>query len=374
MISTPDRHKTIELIDKARPDARLEAACRVIDITARTYQRWTRDDDIRQDKRPAAERPAPANKLSCEERQRVLDICHEPEHASLPPGQIVPRLADQGIYIASESSFYRILHEADEQHHRGRAQKPRKNNQPKGFCATGADQVWTWDITYLPTLIRGMFFYLYMIVDVYSRKIVGWEIHDRESSGYAADLVQNAVWAEGCISNPPILHSDNGAPQKGFTLKAKLESLGIQASYSRPSVSNDNPYSEALFRTCKYRPDYPVNGFETIDTSRQWAMHFVSWYNTIHLHSAIRYIAPDKRHAGEDGPILEKRRAVYEAARKEHPERWRGRIRNWSPITEVWLNEPKMPKPVIPEFLIMGENQNSGCCLESHVQQAASFA
>ena len=165
MISAPDRQRAVMLIDKARNSgARLESACRVLQITARTYQRWTAAGAVQRDRRPEALRPTPRNKLSAEERERVLNVCHAPQYASLPPGQIVPRMADQGLYIASESSFYRILHEADEQHHRGRSQKPRISTPPKGYCATASNQVWSWDITYLPTMIRGMFFYLYMIL------------------------------------------------------------------------------------------------------------------------------------------------------------------------------------------------------------------
>ena len=160
MISVPDRRKTIELIEMAREaGARLIPACQVLEISARTYQRWITAGSVLKDRRPEAIRPTPANKLTPDERQRVLDMCHQKENASLPPSQIVPKLADQGHYIASESSFYRILHEVKEQNHRGRSQKPRKSTPPKGFCATGPNQIWTWDITWLPTSIRGMFFY-----------------------------------------------------------------------------------------------------------------------------------------------------------------------------------------------------------------------
>jgi hypothetical protein len=148
MISAPDRRRAVELIDEARKSgARLEPACRELGITARTYQRWTKDGQVRTDRRPEVPRPAPANKLSPEERESVLSICHDPRYASLPPGQIVPKLADQGVYIASESSFYRILREADEQHHRGRSRKPQLSTTPKGYCATGPNQVWSWDIS-----------------------------------------------------------------------------------------------------------------------------------------------------------------------------------------------------------------------------------
>jgi len=341
MISAPDRQHAVELIDEARGNgARLEPACRALHITSRTYQRWTHGGELRADRRPEAVRPPPGNKLSSDERERVLSVCHDPAYASLPPGQIVPKLADQGVYIASESSFYRILHEADEQHHRGRSQKPRMSTPPKGYCATGPNQVWSWDITYLPTTVRGMFFYLYMIVDVFSRKIVGWEVYPEENGFNAAMLVQKAILSEGCMLSPPVLHSDNGSPQKGFTLRAKLEALGVSASYSRPHVSDDNPYSEALFRTVKYRPDYPYRGFEALDGARGWVYGFVSWYNHEHQHSAIRFVTPSQRHRGEDLQVLKARHRVYEKAKTRHPERWSGSIRNWDLISEVWLNPP----------------------------------
>lgn len=186
-----------------------------------------------------------------------------------------------------------------------------------------------------------MYFYLYMIVDVYSRKIVGWEVHSMESAELGASLVHKAVMSEGCLLDPPVLHTDNGSPQKGFTMKAKLETLGVTPSFSRPRVSNDNPYSESLFRTFKYRPEYPVKGFENIDAAPQWVDRFVGWYNDEHRHSAIRYATPSQRHKGEDIEILANRHRVYQKAKKRRKERWSGSIRIWEPITEVWLNCPK---------------------------------
>lgn len=342
MISVSDRRKTVELIDEARrAGANLQPACEVVGIKPRTYQRWTKSGVVREDSRPGAKRPEPANKLSEHEKERVLKICHEPENASLAPSQIVPRLADQGQYVASESSFYRILHEAKEQNHRGRSQTPRQHTPPVGYCATGPNQVWTWDITYLPTSVRGMFFYLYMIVDVFSRKVVGWEVYDKENSENAAMFVHKAVLAEGCLLSPLVLHSDNGSAQKGSTLTSKLQQLGIIPSYSRPRVSNDNPYSEALFRTCKYRPDYPYQGFETIKDARTWVLDFVHWYNHIHRHSAIRFVTPAERHSGHVRQILEQRQKLYEKVQSRHPERWSGKTRNWDYIEEVWLNPYK---------------------------------
>ena len=342
LISASDRRQAIELINEARDSgARLELACAELQITARTYRRWIEGDEVKSDGRPSAVRPAPHNRLSEAERERVLEVCHQPEFASLPPSQIVPRLADRGEYIASESSFYRILRAANEQHHRGESRAPRRQTPPTSHCARKACEVWSWDITYLATPVRGVFFYLYLILDIYSRKIVGWEVYDRESSEYAANLVQRAVLAEACLLTPLVLHADNGSPMKGSTLRVTLERLGIEPSYSRPRVSNDNPYSEAAFRTCKYRPDFPSDGFPDLDSARLWMRDFVTWYNTEHRHSGIQFVTPQERHAGLDPSILEKRAAVYAAAQAQHPERWSGQTRDWNPAGVVWLNPEK---------------------------------
>ena len=144
------------------------------------------------------------------------------------------------------------------------------------------------------------------------------------------------------LSNFGVLHADNGSPMKGATMKVTMERLGVIASFSRPRVSNDNPYSEALFRTCKYTPRWPTRGFATIDEARAWVMDFVRWYNTGHRHSAIRFVTPDQRHRGEDHALLAERHRVYQLARAAHPERWSGQTRNWQPIASVWLN-PERP-------------------------------
>jgi transposase InsO family protein len=247
MISVPDRQRAVELIDEATAaGARRFQACAELRISERTARRWIVEGVVRVDQRPGALRPTPRNKLSDQERQAVLDVCHSEEFASLPPSQIVPRLADQGRYVASESSFYRVLRAEGQQHHRGRAKSPVPRKPPASYRATGPCQVWTWDITWLPGPIAGMFFYLYLIVDIFSRKIVGWEVYGRESAEYASIVVRRAVWSENCLTSPLVLHADNGSPMKGATLKVTLEHLGVTASYSRPRVSNDNPFSEAL--------------------------------------------------------------------------------------------------------------------------------
>lgn len=240
--------------------------------------------------------------------------------------------------MASESSFYRILREADEHHHRGRSRPPRPAAKPPRLVARAPNEVWTWDISWLPGPVKGLFFYLYLIVDLYSRKIVGWEVYARESAEYAAEVVRRAVLAEGCVDQPLVLHADNGSPMKGETLLETLYRLGIATSYSRPRTSNDNPYSEALFRTCKYCPAYPTQGFAGLAEARAWMQQFVYGYNHEHCHSGIRFVTPQQRHSGQDQAILAQRQAIYEQARARHPERWSRAIRNWNPITEVWLN------------------------------------
>ena len=296
MTSTPDRQEIVALIDGAMAaGARQAAACAELGLNARTLQRWAGPEGgVRDDRRPSAERPEPASKLNDEECDRIVAICNTPEFASLPPSQIVPRLADQGIWIASESSFYRVLRERGQNHRRGRARPATRRKPPTSFEAKAPCQVWSWDITWLPGPIAGAFFYLYLIVDIFSRKIVGWEVHDRETAEFAAQVLERAVWAERCLTSPLVLHADNGSPMKGATMKATMERLGVTASFSRPRVSNDNPFSEALFRTCKYTPNWPTRGFATIEEARTWVQGFANWYNLDHRHSALRFVTPDE--------------------------------------------------------------------------------
>lgn len=237
------------------------------------------------------------------------------ENADKPPSQIVPALADEGIYIASESSFYRVMHEASQICHRGRSEKPCKRAVSR-LVATAPNQVWSWDITYLPGPIKGLYYYLYLILDIFSRDIMGWEVWEEESAEHASHLIRKATLSQGLQRNrhPLILHSDNGSPMKGATMLHTLYELGITPSRSRPRVSSDNPYSESMFRTCKYRPEYPLNGFVTLKESRNWCLDFVRWYRFEHHHSGIGYVTPNQVHSGVADKVLEKRRQVYELA------------------------------------------------------------
>lgn len=323
------------LLDEAvAAGARQAKACEIVGVDARTLQRW-REQGIGEDRR-AGPRTAPGNKLSAAEEQRILEVVNAPEHRDLSPKQIVPRLADEGQYLASESTIYRLLRRADQQHHRGRSQAPRP--RPHELVATGPNQVWSWDITYLPSPVRGLFFYLYLVMDVWSRKIVGMCVQASEDGAFAALLIEEACRVEGVDPGELHLHADNGAAMKSSTLLAKLNELQVSPSYSRPRVSDDNPYSESLFRTVKYRPEYPRGPFASLEAARAWAEDFVGWYNDEHRHSGIRFVTPAQRHGGHDQTILARRDVVYAAARAKHPERWTGATRDWRPVRIVRLN------------------------------------
>ncbi len=249
-------------------------------------------------------------------------------------------LADEGVYLASESSFSRVLRAHGQTTHRGHAKAPRTVRPPTTHIATAPGQVWCWDMTYLPAQVQGRWFHLYLILDLYSRKIVGWEVHDTDHSDHAAQLVRRTALAEGiaALRHKPVLHGDNGSTLKATTVLAMLNWLGVKPSYSRPRVSDDNAFAESVFRTAKYRPEFPATGFACLDAARAWAASFVQWYNVEHRHSGIRYVTPAQRHAGEDHAILAARHALYTQARNGNPARWSGHTRNWSPINAVTLN------------------------------------
>lgn len=266
----------------------------------------------------------------------------------LSPKQIVPRLADRGEYIASESTIYRVLRDEHLAARRGRMRAPNPNARPRQHVATAPWQVASWDITYLRSHLRGAFFYLYLVEDIWSRKILAWDVHPTESGEHAAQLIErtrDAATRDGADLAGWVLHSDNGGPMKGSTMLATLQRLGIVPSFSRPRVSDDNPFSEALFRTLKYCPEYPQRGFASVDAARAWVAAFVGWYNHEHLHSGIAFVPPAARHVGDDIDQLERRRQVYARARRRHPERWTKATRAWTRPAEVYLN-PDTPSGV----------------------------
>jgi len=345
MIRLEDRQTMVQDIALARSSgARLWAACLIVGITLRTLQRWQSAVGdagvVRADARPLAIRPLPAHALTTAERAQIVSIANEPRFAAMPPARIVPMLADEGVYVASEASFHRVLRDHGQLQQRGRARAPQTVRPPTTHIASGPGEVWCWDMTYLRGPVLGQWFYLYLILDLYSRKIVGWEVQAKDHADHAAHLVRRTALAEGihAMTAKPVLHGDNGATLKATTVLAMLQWLGIKPSYSRPRVSDDNAYAESLFRTAKYRPEFPADGFPDLDAAREWATRFVHWYNVDHRHSGIRYVSPAQRHSGDDQQILAARHVVYLQAREANPRRWTRHTRDWTPIAAVTLN------------------------------------
>jgi transposase InsO family protein len=328
----------VEAVDKG---SRQEKACDIVGINAKTFQRWSStsaNGDLRRG--PITK---PANKLTEEERAKIIAVSSAKEFCNMSPRQIVPGLADRGEYLGSESSFYRILADEKLLSHRGRA-KPKQRARPAAYEALKPNQLYSWDITYLPSMVRGQYFYLYLFVDIFSRKIVGHEVHAQESMELSSALLRKICLEQKIEKNQLHVHSDNGGPMKGVTMLVTMQGLGVVPSFSRPSVSDDNPFSESLFKTLKYCPMYPSKPFENIEAAKEWVDQFVTWYNTKHLHSGINFVTPESKHKGDDIMILNKRDAVYQAARARNPNRWSGETRDWNPITCVNLNNLKREK------------------------------
>jgi transposase InsO family protein len=352
MTSLTQRQIIITLVDQACLDgARYRAACAVVGQSARTLQRWRTPANTQGDRRRSGLRTStvPANALSQAERETLMETINSDEFKDLPPSQIVPRLADQQIYLASESTMYRLLRSANQMTHR-RAERPaQQRSKPRALQATAVNQIYTWDITYLPTQIKGLFYYLYLFVDIFSRQIVGWQVFERESAEHASALMHDICLQNGISPNQLTLHSDNGSPMKGETMLATLQRLGVAHTRSRPAVSNDNPYSESLFKTLKYRPTQPLKPFADLLQARRWVTKLVHWYNEQHRHSAIGFVTPAERHAGKDRELLKNRTKIYELARQTNPGRWSGKTRNWEHIDVVHLNPdaPEIKEAVI---------------------------
>jgi putative transposase len=319
--------------------ARLAPACRIVGISVRTIERW-RAKPGSEDARCGPLR-RPRNAFSAVELTQILSVLTSSRYAHLSPKQLVPQLADEGLYLASESTLYRL------QRRYGLRTKPRGQSRTDVTRASTVhravrpNQVWSWDITWLPTDVRGIYLYLYLVMDVWSRRIVGWRIADGESAAIASDLITQACHDGNVEARGLVLHSDNGKPMRASTMIATLQWLGVVPSFSRPHVSDDNPYSEALFRTLKHTSAYPRAPFANITAAQRWVARFADWYNKEHRHSGIRYVTPNERHDGRERDILGRRHQLYELARRSNPRRWVSSTRNWNPIGLVVLNPPQ---------------------------------
>ena len=294
-------------------------------------QRWKKEAE---DKRRGPKRHARA--LSNEERQLVLDTACTEEFCDFTPPRIVARLADQGKYIASEATFYRVLRGENALAHRSRARAPERH-EPVFTVATHPNTVWVWDITNLRSYTPGFFFKLYLFEDLFSRKVVGWDVLETQNDGDANEVLRKALKAEGINGKDLRLHSDNGTPMRGAHMLYTMLGLGIRPSFSRPSVSNDNPHVESYFRTMKYSPAYPTKPFRDLNAARKWVGDFVAWYNDS-MHSRLSYVTPNQRHRGESEEVLKQRREVYLNACRIKPVRWVNKPRTWPQPALAQLN------------------------------------
>jgi putative transposase len=336
MIFREEKQTAVSLILEAvGAGARKWKACEVLEISVRTCRRWERG--VSEDGRKGAQKTV-FRKLTPEERQEVIDVSCEKRFRDLSPHHIVPILAEEGRYIASESTFYRVLRTEAMVNHREDGRARSTVGKPRELVATGPNQVWSWDITWLKSEVRGLYYFCYMIKDIWKKDIVGWEIHEHESVEVAAAMFRRLKLKRNLRGVR--LHSDNGNPMKGSTMIVTLFNLGVIPSFSRPRVSDDNPYIESLFKTMKYTAGYPGT-FKGLGHARTWMADFVNWYNIEHRHSAIGYVTPSQRGTGIDIEIYDRRNLVLEAARSRHPERWVNEMRRWEREDVIVLNPEK---------------------------------
>ena len=288
-----------------------------------------------EDKRKGSHKKV-VRKIAPEKKIELLKVVNSAKYCDMSPYEVVPMLLDQGRYICSVRTIYRLLEKEDLIHQRDGSKKRQKRAKPPQRIASGPNMVWCWDITWLAAAIRGLFFYAYVIIDIFDRSIVGWAVHEEESDVHSRSLFETLSRGEDIIFE--YLHSDNGSPMKGSTLMAFLDSLNVKVSFSRPRTSNDNPYIESLFKTLKYSSGYPIR-FKDIEHAREWMADFVNWYNTEHLHSSIGYVTPEQLRDGSAADIFKKRNEVMQRAKLENPECWGSRDTIcWGAPEEVVLN------------------------------------
>ena len=327
--------------DGVEHGARVAPLCDALGVHPRTYARWSANPI---DRRKGC-RKRNIRALTDDERQQIITVCTSERFRDTTPGEIVAILAEEGTYIASERTFYRVLKAEGLLHHRTNSRPARRAHQPPELKATGPDQVYTWDITWIPSYVNGLFWYCYAVIDVWTREIVGWSVHHTESEEHARSLFESIRRTHNLKGT--WVHSDNGNPMRGATFAVWLATMGMFLSHSRPLVKNDNPYIEAFFRTLKYHASYPGR-FRTIEESRDWMGDFIDWYNTTHRHSGLGYITPTQRRAGDDLKLFAKRNQTLRAAFALHPERFpkTGPIQ-WASRRVVYLNPSHETKRLI---------------------------
>ena len=289
---------------------------------------------------PARPHPAPARSLSNDERQQVLNVLRSERFVDKAPGEIAATLLDEGIYHCSVRTMYRILNDVKEVRERRNQLRHPQYKKPE-LLATAPNQVWSWDITKLKGPAKWTYFYLYVIIDIFSRYVVGWLVASKESAALAKRLISETCERQGIDKDQLTLHADRGSPMKAKLMVQLLADLGVVKSHSRPYVSDDNPFSESQFKTLKYRPDFPES-FGSQEDSRTFLTTFFDWYNNDHRHSGINMLTPAALHYGLAEEILEQRKSVMQQAFLAHPERFLKGTPKVAPLPEaVWINPPK---------------------------------
>jgi putative transposase len=284
-------------------------------------------------------RPRPPRALSEDERAKVLATLDSDEFMDKAPAQVFAKLLEDGTYLCSTRTMYRVL-AANDQVRERRAQRQHPAYTKPQLVATAPNQVWTWDITKLPGPTKGTYYSLYVILDLYSRYIVGWQVARRESAAVYQELVEACCKDQGVVPEQLTIHSDRGSPMTAKSTALLYVDLGIAKSHSRPYTSNDNPYSEANFRTLKYRPDMP-DRLGSLEHARQVMRALVDWYNDEHYHLGLALLHPADVHYGRAADIIAARQRVLDAAHAAHPERFvRGRPVQKAPPPAAWINPP----------------------------------
>ena len=325
----------MDAVTSIRPTVGARAACAALGVPRATYYRRMK---------PAAtprQRPVSHRALSSQEHKEILAVLHEPRFVDLAVPQIYAQLLEDGRYLCAERTMYRILErEKEVSDRRNQARHPRaKVPRLRAFAPR---QVWSWDITKIPGPFKHMWFHLYVVLDIFSRFVVGWMLAHRESAALARRLIETTCQREGIVADQLTLHADRGPAMKSKTLKELLGDLGIDKSHSRPRVSDDNPYSEAQFKTIKYRPD-ALEHAESVYHGRSHFRDMFHWYNHEHRHSGLAMLTPAMVHFDRVDDVIADKQVALDAALRRHPERFpHGPPKVLRPPAEVWINRPSV--------------------------------
>jgi len=314
----------------------VKKACYTLGLARASYYRW---DPSPSSDSPEEKRPIPSWALSPEERQKVLDLLHTDRFIDQSPREVYATMLDEGTYLCSVRSMYRILDEQGEVRER-RDQLRHPVYQPPELLARGANQVWSWDITKLKGPVKWTYYYLYVLLDIFSRYAVGWMVARREQASLAQKLIEESCEKQSITPGQLIVHSDRGPSMSSKPVALLLADLGVTKTHSRPHVSNDNPYSESQFKTLKYRPDFPER-FGSMEDARGFCQTFFPWYNSEHHHSGISFLTPEQVHYGLAKQIVKEREAVLKMAYQIRPDRFKqGPPKPMSLPETVWINKP----------------------------------